>query len=395
MKVTGIHHMSAIVWHAQENVDFYTSVLGLKLLKRTLNFDDSNVYHLYYGNQEGAIGTATTFFPWPKNYKEGKRGDGQVGITTYAIPIGSKDFWINRLQSYQIPFNIVNRFNQSYIRFEDPHKIQIELVESDLGLENSFEYHGVTKEFSIRGIFGAILYATDFELTKDFFVNELGFRFKEESDLYIRLETDASVGRYIDIYKMRQGKSKMGAGVIHHIAFGVLASEIDKWHDLLTQKGYVLSEIKDRLFFKSLYFKEPGGINIELATTTPGFVSDTVYLEEPKLFIPPHYKHLEEKSLDTLMPLFIRPVNQLVTYPYQNKEEYIVWHDHQLLLKDINFYARLSKERTLTQKEIETRDTLRHKYIESVTGLVLDQMKRVKVKDEKGEFQSLKEKKRI
>ncbi len=393
MKVTGIHHISAIVWHAQENIDFYTSVLGLKLLKRTLNFDDSNVYHLYYGNQEGAIGTATTFFPWPKHYKEGIVGDGQVGITSYIIPLGSKAFWEARLKSFYIDYNVVSRFDQSFIRFKDPHGISIELVESDLGLDNTFEYHGVTKKEAIRGFFGSVLYSNDYELTQAFLIDELGLKLVNESDLYIRLEMDSIVGKYIDIYKMRTGKSLSGAGTVHHIAFGVEASELDLWVQRLNQKGFNIKEVKDRTFFKSIYFREPGGIIIELATNTPGFSADKTYVEEPILYMPPHFLHLKEQSEKTLMPLFIRPVDQLVNYPYQNKAEYVTWKAHQELLKDINYYARLAKQRALTEEELSIRETLRKRYIESVTGSVLDQMKRVQVKDKNGEFQPLKSKK--
>lgn len=392
MKVTGIHHISTIVWHAQENIDFYAGVLGLRLIKKTLNFDDKNVYHLYFGNPDKIVGSGITFFPWPKNYKEGMVGDGQVGITTFMIPTGSSSFWKERLKTFNISYNEVSRFNQNYIRFQDQHGITNELVESDLGDKNEFGFNGVTSDVAIKGFFGAVLYSAKIDETKKFLSDDLGLIFVDESKYFIRFETPAELGKYIDIYKLPMGKSVMGAGAVHHIAFGVEEKDIDQWKENLEKKGYYLTEVKDRKFFKSVYFKEPGGIIIELATLTPGFEKEQIDEVNPALFMPPHFEHLRSEIEAEMMPLFVKSIDKLVHYPYQNKETYLLWENHQELLTKINHYAKESKVRTLTPDEQKERETLRKAYVKSVTGSVAASLENVMIEDESGNYKDLKKK---
>ena len=131
-KTQGIHHITAIVGEAQENTDFYAGVLGMRLVKKTVNFDDPGTYHLYFGNDEGSPGTIMTFFPWGKAY-QGKVGDGQVGVTAFAVPEGAFAFWRSRLESHNVSFEEQTRFGESYLRFKDPHGLQLELVERGMG----------------------------------------------------------------------------------------------------------------------------------------------------------------------------------------------------------------------------------------------------------------------
>ncbi len=392
MKVTGIHHISTIAWHAQENIDFYAGVLGLKLIKKTLNFDDKNVYHLFFGNSKHIVGSGITFFPWKKDYKEGMVGDGQVGVTTFIIPVGSSSFWKERLKKFNIRFNEVSRFNQNYIRFQDIHGITNELVESDLGEINDFEFNGVNKDVAIKGFFGAVLYSKDFEGTKAFLLDDLGLALVDENQYFVRFEASSNLGKYIDLYKTSMGKSVMGAGAVHHIAFGVAEIEIDSWKETLEKKGYYLTEVKDRKFFKSIYFKEPGGIIIELATLTPGFEENQTDEINPALFIPPHFEHLREEIENEVMPLFVEPVEKLVHYPYQSKQTYLSWKAHQDLLSKINYYAKEAKTRTLTAEEILERDHLRRAYVKSVTGSIKDNLENIMIEDESGNYQDLKKK---
>ncbi|WP_162146834.1 DUF896 domain-containing protein [Acholeplasma granularum] len=395
MKVTGIHHISTIVWHAQENIDFYAGVLGLKLIKKTLNFDDHQVYHLYFGNDDAQTGSAITFFPWPNTYKEGMVGDGQVGVTSYMIPVGSMDFWKDRFNNFGIKYNEITRFNDKFLQFVDPHGIKNELVETDFGPMNNFEFNGVTKDVAIKGFFGAVLYSSNVLGTKSFLLDDLKLKLVEENDLYIRFESDQELGRYVDLYKKSMGQSKMGAGSVHHIAFGVNETEIESWKTYFEEKGYHITGVKDRKFFKSIYFREPGGTIIELATNTPGFEQDSPYLEEPKLFMPPHFENLRSEVETKLMPLFIRPIKELRDYPYQNKEEYLIWKAHQELLEKINYYARESKVRKLSKEELSDREILRKKYLKNIRGTLENNLNSLSVEDENGNYVNLKKKEGI
>lgn len=172
-KTAGIHHISAIVGHPQENVDFYASVLGLRLVKRTINFDDPGTYHLYFGNNGGKPGAIITFFPWA-GARHGRIGGGQVGATTYVIPVGSMDFWEDRLTKHHIEFDKSERFGETYLAFADPHGLQLELVEREAGEANPWTMGNITKDTAIKGFGGAVLFSTDPEKTKETLQDVMG-----------------------------------------------------------------------------------------------------------------------------------------------------------------------------------------------------------------------------
>lgn len=151
----GIHHITAIVGNPQENIDFYTSFLGLRLVKKTVNFDDPYTYHLYFGDKVGKPGTAITFFPWSKSRK-GSIGGGQVSITSYVVPMDAMEFWVNRLKKFNIPYVINKRFGEKYIQFQDPHGLQLEIVSREEGDENEWEFGGITSNVAIKGFGGYI-----------------------------------------------------------------------------------------------------------------------------------------------------------------------------------------------------------------------------------------------
>ena len=158
-KTMGIHHITAIVGHPQENVDFYAGVLGLRLVKKTVNFDDPGTYHLYFGNEGGKPGTIITFFPWA-GARQGKIGGGQVGVTSYVVPKGAMEFWEKRLEKFNIPFTKSERFGEEYLEFDDPHGLHLEIVEREEGEANTWNFGGVTPEVAIKGFGGATLLST-------------------------------------------------------------------------------------------------------------------------------------------------------------------------------------------------------------------------------------------
>lgn len=393
MKLKGIHHISSIVWHAQENLDFYAGVLGLKLVKKTLNFDDARIYHTTFGNHNASNGTLMTFFPWKKNFKEGLIGDGQVAVTTFVIPFGSLDFWMNRLDSFKKNFNKIQRFNQTYLAFKDPHGINIELLEENFHLENNHEFNGVTKDYSIKGIIGATLFSKDYVATKEFFINILGMTIKEENNYYIRFNVDSELNQFVDLYKAQTFEGKMGAGTTHHIAFGVKNEDMTYFIETLKANGYDKLELKNRKYFEALYFREPGGILIELSTLLPGMMHDE---DEDSLgkhmLIPPHFVNQAEDIIKDLMPLEVQEITELVTYPYEDMEGYKSYIYHKNLLARINYLAKEAKVRQLTEDELEERQNLRQIYVKLITGQIKQNLENVMIEDKTGEYKKLEKK---
>src|SRR5690554_5342820 len=253
MKVLGIHHISAISLHGQENIDFYAGVLGLRLSMKTVNFDQPNIYHLYYTNGNGDFGSAMTYFPWKEHYKKGQLGSGQVASATLSIRSGSLPFWKERLKAFKIDFNEIKRMNETYVQFKDQHGLTVELHEIKSALQSHFEFNGVPKEHSILGIHSALLYSDDYVATKHLLSEVLGLDVVDEDALFMKFEGES--GQKIELSKMRLHESKMGAGSYHHLAFGVV-EDLEQWRGYLESHGYHVTEVKDRHFFQSIYFKE-------------------------------------------------------------------------------------------------------------------------------------------
>lgn len=309
-KTAGIHHISAIVGHPQENVDFYAGVLGLRLVKKTVNFDDPGTYHLYFGNNGGKPGTIITFFPWIGAYK-GRIGGGQVGVTTYAIPVGKLPYWENRLGKFNIQYNKSERFGETYIQFEDTHGLQLELVERAEGETNNWTFGEVTPDVAIKGFGGAVLLSTDPEKTMKTIQDTMGLeKIAEEGD-YIRFKSYGDIGNMIDIKKASVPRGKMGVGTVHHIAWRAEddADHLD-WQKYVADHGYGVTEVKDRNYFNAIYFREHGEILFEIATDPPGFAHDETYETMGQdLKLPPQYEQYRGKLEQSLFPLKVREID--------------------------------------------------------------------------------------
>ena len=384
MKTHGIHHISMISRHGQEVIDFYSGLLGLKLVKKTLNFDDPNQYHITLGTNEAEIGSLLTFFPHP-TAKPGILGDGQVRAITLAVPVDSFKFWQDRLTKFEVSYSIIRRFNQNYLTFKDLDGIEIELLETNEGNPNVFEFNGVTKEVAIKGIYSVVLNASN-PKTEDF-LKAIGYQFIQESSLYKRYELISSdvLGRYIEIYKPTQDRGNNSIGTVHHLALTVLDKEMDQWDQKIRDIGLLPSEIKDRKYFRSIYFEEFSNVLIELATEKPGMIQEEKVEDLGKTFlIPPHFQNLPKETFDHLMPLEVKEVTKLTKYDYIDMKSYKSSLRHRELLNEINLLARKAKTEGLTEAELERRAILRKEYVASVTGGVRNMVEKVKLVDQDG-----------
>ncbi|MEH7443016.1 ring-cleaving dioxygenase [Bacillus sp. JJ1122] len=312
LKTAGIHHITAMVNDAQRTIDFYAGILGLRLVKKTINFDRPEVYHLYFGNESGQPGTVITFFPWPKQLK-GRIGIGQVGVTGYVIPEGSLEFWKNRLKKFGVEFSADVRFGEQYLKLQDPDGLEIELVERVEGPVNNWSFGEVLPEVAIKGFSGATLISAQPHKTAEVLERILGLECVGQEEGFLRFKSDAELGNIIDIKLTPSVRGLMGAGTVHHVAWRARdEAELLKWRTLLQEKGYYPTEVKNRNYFKSIYFHEGGGILVELATDSPGFTVD-----EPldrlgeRIMLPSWFEPKREELEAILAPVAVREMEEI------------------------------------------------------------------------------------
>jgi len=277
-QILGIHHITAIAGNAKQNYDFYTEILGLRLVKKTVNFDDPGTYHLYYGNKSGQPGTILTFFPW-EGINRGRTGTGQATSTSFSIPEGSMSFWLKRFQEHGVIYNNPNkRFDEEVLVFVDPDGLKLELVShSDTDSRTPWGTEEITISHGIRGFYNATLSLEGYEMTANLIIDLLGYELWDEHVNRFRFINKKSQGaNIIDLVCLPSGKRGIVAGgSVHHIAFRV-ANEADQLavREKLIEKGYNVTPQLDRNYFKSVYFREPGGVLFEIATDPPGFTAD-------------------------------------------------------------------------------------------------------------------------
>lgn len=308
-QTAGIHHITAIVGHPQENVDFYAGVLGLRLVKKTINFDDPGTYHLYFGDESGSPGTIITFFPWT-NGRQGEIGDGQVGVTSYAVPIGALSFWESRLTKFGISYEKVTRFNEDVLQFDDPHGLHLEIVERTGMNLHDWPQSGVKKEVAIKGFAGATLYSSAPEETAATLTNIMGLTHQETEGDYMRFVASADIGNVIDVKMVPEKLGTMGVGTVHHIAWRA-EDDADHltWQKFVREQGMQVTEIRDRNYFKALYFREPGQILFEIATDPPGFAHDeSLETMGQALKLPEQYESRREQLEAQLIPIEVRDI---------------------------------------------------------------------------------------
>ncbi|MFP3918170.1 ring-cleaving dioxygenase [Lysinibacillus telephonicus] len=309
-KTAGIHHITAIVGHPQENIDFYAGILGLRLVKQTINFDDPGTYHLYFGNEGGKPGSIITFFPWADAYK-GRIGDGQVGVTTYVVPVGALNFWEKRLTKFDVEYTISERFGEKYLQFDDPHGLHLEIVERESGELNPWTFGEVTKEVAIKGFGGAILFSTRPQETAATLVDVMGLEVIGSEGDYTRFKASGDIGNTIDLKMITGLRGTMGVGTVHHIAWRAKDdADHRQWQEHAMNHGQHVTEIKDRNYFNAVYFRESGEILFEIATDPPGFAHDESYeTMGSQLMLPSQYERLRDSLEKSLIPIEVRKLD--------------------------------------------------------------------------------------
>lgn len=310
MNTAGIHHITAIVGHPQENVDFYAGVLGLRLIKQTVNFDDPGTYHFYFGDDVGNPGSIITFFPWANAY-QGKIGDGQVGVTTYVVPKGAFPFWESRLTKFNISSQKIERFGEQYLQFNDIHGLQLEIVEREEGANSKWEFGDITSDVAIKGFGGAILFSSQPEKTEKL-LTLMGLERVGEEEGFIRFKSEGDIGNVIDVKQIPGEKGKMGVGTVHHIAWRAKDDEEQlEWQQYIADKGYGVTGVRDRNYFNAIYFREHGEILFEIATDPPGFGIDEDYEKMGSdLKLPPQYEPHRQKIENVLLPFEVRSLDK-------------------------------------------------------------------------------------
>lgn len=277
--IRGLHHVTATVSDAQPDLDFYTGLLGQRLVKKTVNFDNHHVYHFYYGNETGAPGTIMTTFPYkPMGVRVGTHGAGQITVTSFSVPAGALPFWRRRLGAAGLAFrDEPSAFGEESVRFSDPSGLAIRLVESPADVRAPWRRPDIDTASAVRGIHGVTLLVREPEKTLAFVRELMETEVVGETASTTRLAVNgASPGQLLELVRAGDAPAAVnGLGTVHHVAFAIddPAQQLEL-RQALIQRGIQVTEVLDRQYFKSIYFREPGGVLFEVATIPPGFTAD-------------------------------------------------------------------------------------------------------------------------
>lgn len=277
--ILGLHHVTATVADAQTDLDFCLDALGLRLVKKTVNFDNHHVYHFYYGNAQGSPGTIWTTFPyWGHGVPVGAKGAGQVTTTSFSVPAGSLDFWRARFRSLRLaPQDVSPRFGEESLAVVDPSGLNIELVANARDARVPWTGGGIGADAAIRGLHSVTMTLASPPATVEFMHRFLGFTIVNEMDGRTRVAVNGDEpGKTMEIVQAPDApRAKNGLGTVHHVAMAVAtADEQLRLRAELVQAGVTVTEVRDRQYFQSIYFREPGGVLFEVATMQPGFAVD-------------------------------------------------------------------------------------------------------------------------
>jgi glyoxalase family protein len=305
--IAGIHHVTAMAGDPRANVDFYTGALGLRLVKKTVNFDDPGTYHLYYGDEVGHPGTIMTFFPWPQA-RRGVQGAGQATVTAFSVPEGSLGYWTERLSRLDVAFDDPKpRLGEEVLTVVDPDGLRLELVARAGDDRQGWTGGPVPADKAIRGFDGVTLTEWNLDVTQRVLADTMGFRRVGVEGNRVRFEAGpGGAGTRVDVLvSPSAARGHVSAGTVHHVAFRA-ADDADQlaWRERIEESGLSVTPVLDREYFHSIYFREPGGVLFEIATDPPGFTRDeTVENLGSGLKLPPWLEASRERIEAALPPI--------------------------------------------------------------------------------------------
>ncbi|KRB57507.1 ring-cleaving dioxygenase [Flavobacterium sp. Root186] len=278
-KILGLHHITAIAGDAKRNFNFYSNILGLRFIKKTVNFDDPGTYHFYFGDEVGSAGTILTFFPWGEGIQQGRKGSGMATEIGYSVPKGSLDFWQKRFEQYNVIYNKPSeKFGEKYLTFLDPDGLKLELIESKTDdNRKAWETDQVKADVATKGFHNITLTLNDIKPTAAILTEIFGYKLIDQDVNRYRYATDAvENAAIVDLVELAEEKRGLNAnGTVHHVAFRVKNDEIlMHFREKIEAYGLSITPQIDRQYFHSLYFREPGGVLFEIATDNPGFTVD-------------------------------------------------------------------------------------------------------------------------
>lgn len=311
--ITGIHHVTAIAAGAQKNIDFYSGILGLRMVKKTVNFDAPGVYHFYYGDETGTPGSILTFFPY-EGLAHGRHGKGMLNTTTFSVPLSSMNYWLERLKRFNITYKQPQeRFEgEAVVYFEDADGLGLELVFNDKDARTGFTYGHIPQEHAIRGFYNVEIWEEGYERTAGLLTEQLDHRLIAEKGNRFRFAATDAPGNYVDIICSPDSlKGLAGSGTVHHIAFATPNAATQQEVRLRVVKRMLNpTPVLDRNYFTSIYFREPGGVLFEVATSGPGFTVDESpgHLGE-ELKLPAQYESDRAEIEKKVVPVTLAPGN--------------------------------------------------------------------------------------
>jgi glyoxalase family protein len=277
--VLGLHHVTATVDDAQADLDFCLNVLGMRLVKKTVNFDNHDVYHFYYGTERGVPGTIWTTFPYKgKGVRVGVKGAGQVTTTSFSVPAASLDFWRERFANAGVDAkDVATRFDDQVLRVQDPSGLWFELVGNGRDARTPWTGNGVGTDQAIRGLHSVTMVVRSLGNTRQLMTELLGYRIEDEAENRTRFAAGGDgPGHSIDVVVDPDADGAVnGLGTVHHVAMAISnGDEQRRLREELLRLGLRVTDIRDRCYFESIYFREPGGVLFEVATIQPGFTAD-------------------------------------------------------------------------------------------------------------------------
>ncbi|WP_456314800.1 ring-cleaving dioxygenase [Pseudomonas shirazensis] len=294
--ILGLHHITAIAGDAKRNFNFYSNILGLRFIKKTVNFDDPGTYHFYFGDEVGSAGTILTFFPWGEGIQQGRKGSGMATEIGYSVPKGSLDFWQERFEKHNVIYNKpAEKFGEKYLTFLDPDGLKLELIESKTeDNRKAWETDEVKAPVATKGFHNITLTLNSIKATAAILTDIFGYKLIDQDVNRYRYATDAvENAAIVDLVELAEEKrGHVANGSVHHVAFRVQNDEIlMHFREKIEAYGLSITPQIDRQYFHSLYFREPGGVLFEIATENPGFTVDEPLEELGKnLKLPAQYE---------------------------------------------------------------------------------------------------------